>query len=119
MLDVFRRSVLPFFYFSYEPADSEFSIGGLRRKTFDNFFFFFPSANCKPYSNERAKFWEVSVAANFEQTSRNSQRDMRKTTAEIQRGTIPGSFPKCYTRVSVLCGDRWFVREVSECKISE
>jgi hypothetical protein len=41
VLDVFRRSVLPFFYFSYEPADSEFSIGGLRRKTFDKFFFFF------------------------------------------------------------------------------
>lgn len=33
-----------------------------------------PSANCKPYSNEQAQFWKVSVAANFEQTSRNSKR---------------------------------------------
>jgi len=40
VLDILCRSVLPFFYFSYEPADSKFSIGGLQRNTFDKCYFF-------------------------------------------------------------------------------
>jgi hypothetical protein len=53
-------------------------LGAFSERSLTNVFFP-PSLKCNPYSNEQAKFWKVSTAANFEQTSRKSQEISGKT----------------------------------------
>jgi len=59
VLDVFRRSVLPFFISAMNLLTANSVLGAFSERCLTNVIFFPPSVKCNPYSNEQAKFWTV------------------------------------------------------------